>query len=160
EFADAGSLSDEVEKKGPLPVELARRYFEEIVQGIYFMHSNQIAHNDFKLDNVLLMWDEKRQAKYCKVTDFGLSPLADKHGVGLIYSSRYCGTRHYMAPEVIRCGMDERAASHYVPFSADIWSIGVGLYVMLYREFPYEIPRNYSKLLKQMEEGVVDPRNI
>ena len=163
EFVNGGCLLDEVEKKGPLPVDLARRYFFEMVKGLEFMHRNQISHNDFKLDNVLLMWDEEHRHKYCKLTDFGMARLAYKDGVGVVYSQRYCGTRRYMAPEVIRCGQNHHNNNHnpqYIPFSADIWSLGVSLYVLLKREFPYETPRDCVKLYRAMQRGVLNTREL
>lgn len=99
EVADAGSMVKEVEKKGPLSNELARRYFSEMTSGLEFLHRNKISHNDFKLDNVLLVSDSKRRkVKHCKLTDFGMSAFAWKDGVGLLYSRHFMGTRSYMAP--------------------------------------------------------------
>ncbi|KAJ6222725.1 hypothetical protein RDWZM_001270 [Blomia tropicalis] len=163
EFADAGCMVTEVAENGPLSKRLSRRYFAEMANGLAFMHRNQIAHNDFKLDNVLLIWDsDDNSKKHCKLTDFGMARFAWKDGVGLLYSNRHCGTRHYMAPEVIRCGIDGNS-NEYVPFSADIWSLGVSLYIMLMQEFPYDIPRKgrkYDELLKLMKNGVVHAKEI
>ncbi|KAJ6222737.1 hypothetical protein RDWZM_001282 [Blomia tropicalis] len=149
ELADGGSLLSEVIKIGPIPLKLAKRYFTEMVEGLAFMHRNQIAHNDFKLDNVLLLWDRSHRMKHCKLTDFGMARFAWKDGVGLLYSTRHCNS------------------FEYVPFSADIWSLGVSLYLMLTREFPYEMPdakngeeKQYRKLLNDMQRGVIDTKNL
>lgn len=92
EVADAGSMVKEVEKKGPLSNDLARRYFSEMTSGLEFLHRNKISHNDFKLDNVLLVSDSKKQkVKHCKLTDFGMSAFAWKDGVGLLYSKHFMG---------------------------------------------------------------------
>ncbi|XP_017479478.1 PREDICTED: serine/threonine-protein kinase SAPK3-like [Rhagoletis zephyria] len=160
EVADAGSMVKEVEKKGPLSTDLARRYFAEMSSGLEFLHRNRISHNDFKLDNVLLVSDpKKRKLKHCKLTDFGMSAFAWKDGVGLLYSKHFMGTRSYMAPLVQDKNSKTKSRQEdYVPFSADIWSLGVSLYVMLTRKFPYQAPRNVEKLsafLAQISKGVL-----
>lgn len=151
EYADSGSMVKEVGKYGPLPLSLCRRYFKEMVEALMFLHRHEIAHNDIKLDNVLLVKDLKKDNhKHCKLTDFGLSRFAYKEGVGLLYSNRYMGTRHYMAPEVMMWSLRDRRyncvhqgkPTMYVPFKADIWSMGVCLYIMITKAFPYSVPKS------------------
>lgn len=73
-----------------------------------------------KPENILV--EMRKDAKICKnirITDFGLSKMMapeDKH-----YDM--CGTFAYVAPEIL---MQQGAG-----YKADIWSIGVILYLML-----------------------------
>jgi len=75
------------------------RYFKQFGSAIQFMHENGFAHNDIKLNNVLIFkntGDEKRS--YCKITDFGLSGVSYLKGIGVIKKHNYCGTKYYMSP--------------------------------------------------------------
>ena len=64
-----------------------------------------------------------------KVADFGISvDVSQTNG----YDHRTRGTPFYIAPEVAHLGLNET----YDAYKADIYSLGVLLYVMLYGEFP------------------------
>ena len=41
----------------------------------------------------------------------------------------YCGTNHYMAPEILSFETHD--------YKADLWSLGVILYFMLFHKFPF-----------------------
>ena len=63
---------------------------------------------------------------HLKLTDYGLSKLIldDKPFV-----STYIGTFEYMAPEVLSGQFDRRA---------DIWSLGIIMYELMFKENPYD----------------------
>ncbi|CAC5399866.1 TSSK [Mytilus coruscus] len=91
-----------------------------IVKAVEYCHSIGIAHNDIKLENVLL-------SNGCvKLADFGFA----KSSVIVAESEEFCGTLPYAAPEVIM-GMEHNT------MKADMWSMGVMLYVMLFGAFPF-----------------------
>ncbi|TMW55046.1 hypothetical protein Poli38472_013808 [Pythium oligandrum] len=96
-----------------LPEQQALSLFFQIVQGVQCLHDNGIGHRDLSLENVLIDDDNK-----LKICDFGLS-------VGAAASSKECvGKRNYMAPEVV-------AGVEYNPIQADVWSLGILLFIML-----------------------------
>lgn len=123
EYAKGGELFDKV-SKGRLKEQIARKYFQQLINAIDFCHSRGVYHRDLKPENLLL--DENDNLK---VSDFGLSALAEsKHQDGLLHTT--CGTPAYVAPEVInRKGYDGD--------KADIWSCGVILYVLLTGYLPF-----------------------
>lgn len=90
----------------------AMALFAEIVQGVRFLHVNGIAHRDLSLENVLL------QGNTPKLCDFGLSTETDT------LSTDRVGKAYYMAPEIV-------ADKEYNPIQADIWSLGILLFIML-----------------------------
>lgn len=73
-----------------------------------------IVHRDIKLENILI--DES--SKTIKVIDFGFSICT---GVKL---KIFCGTPTYMAPEIV-------SKVDYCGKKADIWALGIVLYVLL-----------------------------
>lgn len=85
------------------------------------MHSQLICHRDLKLENILVS-DRQR----IKIIDFGFGIRTPED----VLLKIYCGTSSFMAPEIIR-------KNDYNGFKADIWALGVVLYVMLTGRFPF-----------------------
>ncbi|XP_027184915.1 CBL-interacting protein kinase 2 [Coffea eugenioides] len=123
EYAKGGELFYKV-AKGKLKEDVARRYFQQLVNAVDFCHSRGVYHRDLKPENLLL--DENENLK---ISDFGLSALAEsKRQDGLLHTT--CGTPAYVAPEVInRKGYDGA--------KADVWSCGVILFVLLSGYLPF-----------------------
>lgn len=75
-------------------------YAEDILQGLKYIHSKGVIHDDIKLDNILMASsardDEYNTAKIC---DFGLSQQVDAE-TGKSRIEVKSGTMGYIAPEV------------------------------------------------------------
>ena len=124
EFAENGSLSSIIRKTGGLGEDIAKFYFVQIWHAVAYVHSFGIAHMDIKLDNILL--DEFFNAK---LADFGVSVDVSATGG---FADWFWGTAGYMAPEVAHLLPTET----YDAYKADVFSLGMWLYVMLFGEFP------------------------
>ncbi|KAF7154411.1 hypothetical protein RHSIM_Rhsim01G0242100 [Rhododendron simsii] len=124
ECCKGGELFNKV-AKGKLKEDVARKYFQQLINAVDFCHSRGVYHRDLKPENLLLDEDEN-----LKVSDFGLSAFAEsKRQDGLLHTT--CGTPAYVAPEVInRRGYDGA--------KADIWSCGVILFVLLAGYLPFQ----------------------
>lgn len=86
------------------------------------MHERNIAHRDIKLENIIL--DENIIPK---LIDFGFSTCIEpKQKIKI-----FCGTPSYMAPEVVQ-------RRQYRGETADIWALGVLLFVSLTGNFPFK----------------------
>lgn len=131
EFVGGGELFDKIANEGKLSEEVARYYFRQLITGLEHCHSQNICHRDLKPENLLLDSDGN-----LKISDFGFSTLnigdADGNGSNraeLLHTT--CGTPNYVAPEVLgRDGYDGK--------KADVWSIGVILYVLLAGYLPFD----------------------
>lgn len=131
EFVGGGELFDKIANEGKLPEEKARFYFKQLVEGLEYCHNNGICHRDLKPENLLLDTEGN-----LKISDFGFSTLniGDADGDGgaraeLLHTT--CGTPNYVAPEVLgKDGYDGK--------KADVWSIGVILYVLLAGYLPFD----------------------
>jgi serine/threonine protein kinase len=131
EFVGGGELFDKIANEGKLPEEKARFYFRQLVDGLEHCHNNGICHRDLKPENLLLDTDGN-----LKISDFGFSTLSvgDADGDGgtraeLLHTT--CGTPNYVAPEVLgKDGYDGK--------KADVWSVGVILYVLLAGYLPFD----------------------
>ncbi|XP_057898569.1 serine/threonine-protein kinase PAK 3-like [Melospiza georgiana] len=120
EYMDGGALSDVI-RKTFLSEDHIAAISRECLQGLDFLHSNNVIHRDVKSDNILLRTDGS-----VKLTDFGLSTQLNSE------QSRPClvaGTPWWMAPEVA-------TGQPYGP-KVDIWSFGIVGIEMLEKEPPY-----------------------
>jgi len=124
ELVKGVSLYQLLEDRGFAPLEefQAKDLFNQLVSALSYSHSRSIAHLDLKLENVLITDDMRT-----KVIDWGLSTTDPTN----CFNIR--GTPEYAAPE-----MWTRSKS--VPFdacSADIFSMGVLLFTLLFGRFPF-----------------------
>lgn len=145
-----GHLKGEDRKKDRLCL------FKQLIQGVYYLHANGIAHRDIKLENLIITKDSK-----LKITDFGVSEVFSGTHPGLreaggqcgrnmgeirLCSPGICGSEPYIAPEVL-----EKKDS-YDPRPLDVWSSAI---IMLYLTFGGAIwsraekgNTHYDKLVK------------
>ncbi|KAM3330655.1 hypothetical protein ACQJBY_027054 [Aegilops geniculata] len=123
EFITGGELFDKIIRHGRLSEADARKYFQQLIDGVDFCHSKGVYHRDLKPENLLL--DSQGNLK---ISDFGLSAWPAQ-GAALLRTT--CGTPNYVAPEVL---------SHkgYDGALADTWSCGVILYVLLAGYLPFD----------------------
>jgi 5'-AMP-activated protein kinase catalytic alpha subunit len=140
EYAKGGELFNKI-AKGKLKVDVARRYFQQLISAVDFCHSRGVYHRDLKPENLLL--DENDNLK---VSDFGLSTLSEsKCQDGLLHTT--CGTPAYVAPEVIN-------RKGYEGCKADIWSCGVILFVLLAGYLPFH-DQNLMEMYRKIGKGEV-----
>jgi 5'-AMP-activated protein kinase catalytic alpha subunit len=136
EFITGGELFDKIVHHGRLSEAEARRYFQQLIDGVDYCHSKGVYHRDLKPENLLL-----DSLGNMKISDFGLSALPEQ-GVSMLQTT--CGTPNYVAPEVL---------SHkgYKGAPADVWSCGVILYVLIAGYLPFDeldLTTLYSKIDK------------
>lgn len=134
EFVSGGELFDKIVHRGRLPENESRRYFQQLIDAVSHCHSKGVYHRDLKPENLLL-----DSCGNLKVSDFGLSALPQQGG-GLLYTT--CGTPNYVAPEVL-------GNQGYDGASADVWSCGVILFVIMAGYLPFDetdLPTLYKKI--------------
>lgn len=145
ELITGGELFDKIVNEGRFSEDKARYYFRQLVEGVNYCHTQGVCHRDLKPENLLL--DE---SGLLKISDFGLSALYNGGGdeddasrATLLHTT--CGTPNYVAPEVLADkGYDGRAA--------DVWSIGVILYVLLAGFLPFDEP-TMSALFRKIQKA-------
>ncbi|KAI3972313.1 hypothetical protein MKW92_035218 [Papaver armeniacum] len=136
EFVTGGELFDKIVHGGRLSETEARRYFQQLIDGVDYCHSKGVYHRDLKPENLLL--DSQGNLR---ISGFGLGALPEE-GVSLLHTT--CGTPNYVAPEVL---------SHkgYIGSVADVWSCGVILYILLAGYLPFDeldLATLYNKITK------------
>ena len=144
EYCEGKDFMDYILSKSFLSESEALKYFQELINALFYLHSQNIAHRDIKIDNILL-----DQNKDLKLIDFGLSTKYQENKL----LDQPCGTIVYSAPEVLEGKL-------YHGMLADVWSCGIVLYGMLCGYLPFsEDDDNINK--KNILEGNYDiPDNI
>ncbi|XP_070148809.1 serine/threonine-protein kinase 17B [Polyergus mexicanus] len=117
ELAPGGELQMILDRDEVPEERQVARLLKQILDGIAFLHSLNVAHLDIKPQNLVLTGEfPDCDVKLC---DFGISRYIS-HGADI---REILGTPDYVAPEVL----------NYEPISlaTDMWSVGVLLYVLL-----------------------------
>lgn len=99
---------------------VAKKIFFQVIQGIKHIHNLGVCHRDLKPQNILI--DEKGNAK---IIDFGFSSS------GKSYLTTHCGTPPFMCPEIVQ-------KRPYNGMKADVWALGVILFLMLNGKLPFK----------------------
>ena len=93
---------------------------KHLINGFRGLHEKNVIHRDFKAANVLLHGGQ------AKIADLGFAKMLDSPG-GV--AKTFLGTSLTMAPEV------HEGTSYGL--KADIWSLGIVYYQMIYGKYPY-----------------------
>ncbi|CAI5524278.1 unnamed protein product [Closterium sp. Naga37s-1] len=167
DLCDSGDLFDLVARAGRLPERCAAAVLAQAASAVAWCHAHGVLHLDVKPENLLLaglsaapLLADAQSAEAVlahvsvKLADFGQAVAVGARG----RARGLAGSSLYMAPEVV-CGREYDSA-------ADMWSVGVVLYVMLAGYVPFYGPdlphvfraicRGHPDLTGEAWEGVSD----
>lgn len=113
----------------------------DMISAIQHLHSLQIAHQDVKLENMIL---DKNKNKY-KLLDFGFS--------GVKFQNDFMGTLHCLSPEILKWknSSNKKDWTFEDLHKHDIWAIGVTLYDLAkpgYLPYYLENDEEIDKIIK------------
>ncbi|CAE7772389.1 CPK2 [Symbiodinium pilosum] len=118
ELCGGGELFDRIIEAGSFTEVVAANLMQQIIRAVNYMHQSQVAHRDLKPENFLFTSKEPMENNILKIIDFGLScKFAER-----AYLTTKAGTPYYVAPQVLSGKYDQ---------SADLWSCGVIMFVLL-----------------------------
>ena len=105
---------------------------KQLLEAFKFLYKNNIMHRDLKPDNILL------HNGSIKLADFGFCKALSNKNEPI---QTMLGSPIYMAPEVLR--------GQIYTIKADIWSLGIVFYQMLFGKCPYQ-SSSIAHLIKQL----------
>lgn len=136
-----GELFDYLTEKVTLSEKETRSMMRALLEAVEYLHSLNIVHRDLKPENILL--DDQG---HIKLSDFGFS-VQLKPGEKL---RELCGTPGYLAPEILKCSMDETHTGYGK--EVDLWACGVILFTLLAGSPPFW-HRKQMLMLRMIMEG-------
>ncbi len=148
EYVEGRNLEQMIGREvGPIPHERALRLFNQLLQAVNYAHAKGVVHRDLKPSNVLVTTDN-----VVKVTDFGIAKVAGQSK--LTRTGTILGTPVYMAPEQI--------LGKQVDHRADIYALGMTLYVMLAGRAPFDEDETSEFVFMKscLEDPIPDPREF
>ncbi|KAG7381598.1 NUAK SNF1-like kinase 1 [Phytophthora pseudosyringae] len=121
-----------------LSLETARACFSQIASAVRFLHARNVAHRDLSLENVLL--DSFRR---CRVADLGLASAAGSRCSGarvgkVLYMAPEVFSRPIQRPDAAASSANTDACVCYNGLQADVWSLGVLLFILVTGIPPFE----------------------
>eukprot|EP00835_Amoeboradix_gromovi_P002776 NODE_164_length_16443_cov_0.166544.p4 type:complete len:368 gc:universal NODE_164_length_16443_cov_0.166544:14459-13356(-) len=114
-----------------LPDRAIRKIFSQLVSAILYLQLNNIVHRDLKDENLVV--DEFYNVK---LIDFGSASFIPEDTKN--YFDRFLGTVDFASPEILK-------GCQYRGPEAEIWAMGVILYVLYSRNIPFKNVRESER---------------
>ena len=125
EYAEGGELTQLIRSNEELSENRIKDIFKQIYEGVQFIHENEVIHRDLKPNNILFLDKEKTQVV---IIDFGISGISNCYIKEVIKA----GTFKFLSPEILfRENFDSSP-------KIDIWALGVILYLMNFKQYPFD----------------------
>jgi serine/threonine-protein kinase len=153
EYLPGMSLTELVERYGPLPPERAIYLLRQVCDALGEAHSVGLVHRDIKPGNIFAAL---RGGVYdvAKLLDFGLvKPLLDEEPMHLTTEGNVAGSPLFMPPE--RAAGDEDTDPR-----SDLYSLGAVAYYLVTGKPPFEGDKAIKVMIAHVHEPVVPPSKL
>lgn len=134
-----------------IPLFILAKWFYDMIVAVQSIHKVGIIHADLKPANFLVMPNGD-----LKLIDFGISKMKQRLSESILAEQEVAmaGTLNFLCPEVVTSIMKQKPS--IVNETADIWSLGVIFYYLLYKELPFgRICDKREKML-----AIADAKNV
>lgn len=128
-WCNLASLNDFIEKY-QISLRLLQELIFQTLSGLAYLHDKDLVHSDLKLSNILM--HKKKDTIIFKIGDL----LTLKRELAIIELNGGFYTPEIIAPEVY--------LSQKVSSKMDIWSLGVMLYILFTKQYPFGDRRSSS----------------
>jgi len=140
-YVEGETLTQRVQRQGPLPVPDATRLVQEVAWALSYAHARGVVHRDVKPDNILI----ERATGRAMVMDFGIARSVAASG--LTQMGETVGTPHFMSPE--------QAAGERLDGRSDLYSLGVVAYLAVTGRLPFDADSTQAIMAAHISQAAV-----
>ena len=131
-------------RENPLSIDEIKEVLLDLNKSFKEMKDKNIIHRDLKPSNILLSLNKSKINKISfKISDFGLSKLIEGSKINKMSLK---GTPITMSPEILK------GEENLICNKSDIWSLGIIIYYMLFKEYPYNSKNEYQ-IINEIESN-------
>ena len=157
EYCNGGSLTSNYEKffnkfGNPFSERIVQKVLRDVFKGLYYLHRNNIIHNDIKLGNILVQFNNENDKKNLNLysAKYKISPSCfSKKGS---YFPELFNSLEYLPPCKLEHIINEQNINN---FSIDIWECGILTFKILFNRNPFL----YFSSKKEEEKIQKQPRD-
>ena len=140
ELANDENLLDKLLKtSNGFSEDICKYILSKIIKCTKDLHKIGICHRDIKPENIVLIGDEYE----IKICDLGLADFFINDNNEKILLNKCVGTQPYKAPELIM-------NKYYDAEKVDVFSIGVAIFVLMTKKFPFQKATNILELKRNL----------
>jgi serine/threonine-protein kinase len=145
EYLEGSSLSDLLERSGPLALPRAIALLGQCAAGLAAAHELGIVHRDLKPDNIMVLAGRAGGTETAKLVDFGIAKAVEgEPGQRVTRTGFVVGTPEYMSPEQL--------AGDPVDGRTDQYALALVFYRMLTGRLPFEGGSLQETLVKRLTD--------
>ncbi|HEU5229646.1 MAG TPA: protein kinase [Ktedonobacteraceae bacterium] len=142
-YMSGGTLGEYIAQRGPLSLEEAQWYLEQVAVALDYAHEHGCVHCDVKPANMLL--DDEG---HLMLSDFGIARVTQTGETatpaGAKGSEALVGTPDYISPE--------QALGRTLDGRSDVYSLGITLFYLLAQQFPFKADSTLALALLHVHE--------
>jgi len=146
EWLEGETLHAKLAKSGQLAIAELVRLGVQLLESLDVAHRAGIIHRDIKPSNILILPDGR-----LKITDFGIARIQDSDLVKT-QAGTVLGTPRFVSPEQLR--------HESIDGRADLFSVGVVLYLCLTGQYPFRGHNFIEVITSILQQQPVPPRQL
>jgi len=145
DLLSGGEMFDALVERGAYSELDASRIFRDVTSAVYFLHGIGLVHGDIKPENCLLSMKHRDDA-FVQLADFGCVYFKNQEHVKQLHDYTTASTSPihghggntiaYSPPEVLQRNTNVTST---IDYPADVWSLGIILYIMLTGLHPFDL---------------------
>lgn len=148
EFIEGKTLSNVIDERGSLPLDLCVNIFKQVCSGMSHAHSRGVLHRDLKPSNIMLTAPDSWTPQV-RIVDFGIAKVMDvdeddTSTSKLTRTGDFVGSPLYMSPE--------QCLGKNIDVRSDVYSIGCIMFEALTGHAPFSGGTQMEIMLRQMND--------